>query len=249
MRSSLSTLMKNLALKALNLLLPHQCPLCLKTVEHQGICPPCWCELKFITAPFCACCGYPFGFESSGHATLCGACLQEKPPFDRAVSILTYTTESKKLLFAFKHGRRLILAPLFSRWLLTFGNRLFKDIDMVIPVPLHWSRLMKRRFNQSAVLARAVATTKQLSFQPTLLKRVRATPSQGRMTPAGRADNVRGAFALSPSDQAAIRGKKILLVDDVYTTGATVKACAKALRQAGAKEINVLTLMRVVREA
>lgn len=240
-----SSLFSGFCERVLNLALPHQCPLCHVPLEHQGMCAPCWADLTFITSPACARCGYPFGFRTSTEASLCGACLQESPPFDQSRSVFVYTNTSKKLLFAFKHGRRLMLAPLLVRWLLARGNGFFEGVDMLIPVPLHWSRLWKRRFNQSALLAQAMGDALDITCYPTLLKRVRPTPSQGHMTPVQRFENVQGAFRLSKEGKKLIQGKTVLLIDDVYTTGATVKTCAKTLRQAGAKKVKVLTLLRV----
>ncbi|MGL4825363.1 MAG: ComF family protein [Alphaproteobacteria bacterium] len=232
----------------LEFLLPHQCPCCLKRLERRGVCGTCWGRLRFITSPCCVRCGYPFSFEMAHEASLCGGCLKEAPPFSKALSVLAYNDVSKQLLFAFKRGRRLALVPLFSQWLVNRGASLFQGADLVVPVPLHWTRLWQRRFNQSAVLAKFVSEKTGIPSSPMALKRIRATPSQGLMARNQRFKNVEGAFQVSKKYKPSLKGKVVILLDDVHTTGATLNACAKILKKAGTKEIRVLTLTRTVRE-
>jgi ComF family protein len=232
----------------LELLLPHQCPCCLKRLEERGVCGTCWAKLRFITSPYCARCGYPFAFEMPHETNLCGGCLREDPPFSKALSVLTYNDVSKQLLFAFKRGRRLMLAPLFAQWLTNRGAPLFQGADCIIPVPLHWTRLWQRRFNQSAVLAKFISQQTGIPFAPLILKRLRATPSQGIMTHSQRFENVADAFQVSKKHTLYLKGKSILLLDDVHTTGATLHTCCQILKKAGAKDVRVLTLIRAARE-
>jgi ComF family protein len=159
---------------------------------------------------------------------------------------MRYDEASRTLILAFKHGDRLHLAPAFGAWLRRAGSELVAACDLAVPVPLHWTRLFARRYNQAAVLAHALHAAGGPPVGADWLVRQRRTPSQGKRNAAGRERNVRAAFALKPGRD--VHGKRLLLVDDVFTTGATVGECARVLRRAGAAEINVLTLARTVRQ-
>jgi ComF family protein len=222
---------------------PPQCPSCAAMVEAHGrLCAACWSQVRFIGDPRCACCGVPLAFDA-GPEALCLQCLSDRPAFDTARSVMLYDDFSKALVLKFKHGDRLDPAPEFARWMRRAGGETLDAADLVAPVPLHWSRLIARRYNQSAILARHLA--EGAAFVPDLLVRVRRTPSQGALGRKERARNVRGAFAVGPRHAAALAGKRVVLVDDVLTTGATVDACARILRKAGALRVDVLTLARV----
>ena len=194
-----------------------------------------------------AVCGYPFDFDP-GRDAQCAACLAKPPPFDCARAAMRYDAKSRDLLLAFKRADRLDLAPAFAKWLARAGREMLPGADLVVPVPLHRSRLWSRRFNQSAILGQRLARDAGVAFDPFVLERARATPSQGAMPSArARRRNVRGAFRVATGRRDALAGKTVLLVDDVFTTGATLGACARALRRAKAGKIYVLTLARVVR--
>jgi ComF family protein len=156
---------------------------------------------------------------------------------------------ARTLVHAFKYGDRLDLAPMMGRWMATAGHSLTAEADAIIPVPLHWRRYWARRFNQSALLAEAIAKASGVPLVLGALKRVKATPQQVGLSQSARALNVQGAFRVSPSGKATVVGHRLILVDDVITTGATVDACARALLRAGAAEVNVLTFARVVAAA
>jgi ComF family protein len=232
---------------ALDLLLPPQCLACREIVAEPGaLCGLCFAKLRFIAAPCCAACGLPFEFDPGGADALCGGCIRNRPAYDRARAVFRYDDASRGLILAFKHGDRLDAAPAFARWLARAGGELITEADTIAPVPLHWTRLFRRRYNQSALLANALARVSGRAVVPDLLRRHRRTPSQGGMGRAERVRNVRGAFALRPG--RVVAGKRILLIDDVLTTGATVEACATVLMKAGAAAVDVLTLARVVRD-
>ena len=228
-------------------ILPPRCLACGDIVGDPGaVCPSCWRAIDFIEAPMCDCCGLPFAYDS-GAGALCGACLADRPSFARARSVMTYDDASRPLVLAFKHADRTDVAPAFGRWLARAGMTLLEDADAIVPVPLHRRRLLARRYNQAALLARAVARVSAKPMLVDALVRRRATPSQGRMNRAQRTRNVQGAFAVRETRLGDVRGRRILLVDDVLTTGATLNACASAILHGGAAQVDALTLARVVR--
>lgn len=238
--------LRRLAKAALDLLLPPRCLKCGATVSDAGtLCAPCWAGITFLGAPCCACCGMPFDFDL-GEAGLCGACARARPAWERARAVMKYDEESRRLVLAFKHGDRLHLAPAFGQWLLRAGAELLGDADALVPVPLHWTRLFARRYNQSAVLAQALHAAGGPPAGVDWLVRRRRTPSQGKRNAAARQRNVQGAFRIRPGRE--VKGKRIVLIDDVFTTGATVGECARVLRRAGAARVDVLTLARTVRQ-
>ena len=231
--------------RLLDLLLPPRCLCCGVPVAVTGtLCTPCWRAVTFLSAPCCASCGYPFDFDI-GSGGLCGACMAEVPYFDRARAAMRYDDASRPLILALKHGDRLHLAPPLAQWMQRTGRELLADADLQLPVPLHWTRLFTRRYNQAAVLAHAIAKAGGPPVAADCLLRRRRTPSQGYKNPSARRRNVAGAFAVKHPDK--IRGKRVVLIDDVLTTGATVEECARVLKRAGAARVDVLTLARVVR--
>lgn len=232
----------------LDLLLPPRCLLCGVTVAAPGtLCAGCWRGITFLGAPCCACCGYPFDFDLGDHG-LCGACAAAPPVFDRARAAMRYDEASRHLVLALKHGDRLHLAPALAQWMRQSGGALLADADLLVPVPLHWTRLFARRHNQAAVLAHAIAKgSSSLAVSAECLIRRRRTPSQGKRSPVARRRNVAGAFAVRRAEE--VRGKRVVLVDDVFTTGATVEECARVLKRAGAARVDVLTVARVVRSS
>ncbi|HSR55416.1 MAG TPA: ComF family protein [Alphaproteobacteria bacterium] len=234
----------------LDLLLPHQCLKCGEVVGKDGaLCASCWSAIAFMAPPMCARCGYPFELDSGfgEEAGLCGACLRNPPPYDRARAVFRYDEQSRSLVLGLKHGDKTHGVPAFGAWLARAAGPLAAEADLVAPVPLHRWRLFRRRYNQAALLATAVSRAAGIACMPGLLTRVRATPSQGRLSRSRRRLNVRGAFAVAPGHRPAVEGRRVLLIDDVLTTGATVEAAARCLTKAGAGAVDVLTLARVVR--
>jgi ComF family protein len=230
-----------------DLILPPRCPVTGELVSVTGTLHAAyWQQLNFIQNPLCACCGLPFATpEAAG--TLCGACIADPPSFTVARSALYYDDASSPLILKFKHADRTLLAPLLAQWLAQSGQSFIAGANMIIPVPLHRWRLLKRRYNQAAELARALSRKTAIPWLPHVLQRQRATESQGHKSASERHDNVRNAFVIPQKDKARLKNKKVILVDDVYTTGATINACCKALHKAGVKEIVVLTLARVAK--
>jgi ComF family protein len=231
--------------RLLDLLLPPRCLSCGVTVPATGtLCTKCWRAVTFLGAPCCACCGYPFDFDV-GAGGLCGACMADAPRFDRARAAMRYDDASRSLILGLKHGDRLHLAPPLAQWMRRAGKEILLAADLQLPVPLHWTRLFARRYNQAAVLAHAIAKAGGPPVAVDCLTRRRRTPSQGHKNASARRRNVAGAFAVRHPDK--IRGKRVVLIDDVLTTGATVEECARVLKRAGAARVDVLTLARVVR--
>jgi ComF family protein len=232
---------------ALDTLLPPLCLSCSALVGEPGaLCATCWSKVSFLAPPLCARCGFPFEADA-GPDTLCGACLKRPPRYDRARAAFRYEDGSRGLVLAFKHGDRTDAAPAYGRWLARAGAELLADADFLAPVPLHRWRLFWRRYNQAALLAHAAGKASGRGVLPDLLIRRRNTPSQADRDARERRRNVAGAFALNERYRPFIRGRRVVLVDDVLTTGATVEACTRVLRLAGAERVDVLALARVVR--
>ncbi|MDG2482801.1 MAG: ComF family protein, partial [Alphaproteobacteria bacterium] len=186
--------------------------------------------------------------HAEGPGALCGGCLAHPPAFDLARSALRYNDMAAKLIIGFKRSDKLHHLAAFTQWLERAGESLIGGADMICPVPFHPTRLWRRRFNQSALLANALAKRTGKPAVPDLLIRRRATPSQGGLNRRQRIENLRGAIAVRAKRSGAVKGSSVLVIDDVMTTGATVDACAKALKRAGAVHVAVTTLARVVRE-
>lgn len=240
------------ARRAVDTILPPRCLGCGEMVATQGaVCPDCWGGIDFITSPMCMCCGLPFDYApdggDAGPEALCGACARQPPLFGRARSVMTYSDSSRRFVLAFKHADRTDAAPAWGAWLARAGADILADADLAVPVPLHRRRLIARRYNQAALMARELGRVANLPVFVDALVRTRATPSQGRMNRAQRERNVAGAFAVSPRRADILNGTSVVLVDDVMTTGATLTACIRPLLAAGVANVDVLTLARVTR--
>ena len=246
-RSAFPAWLRRAAEGATGLLLPRRCLACGTPVDGRGaLCASCWPAVRFLGPPFCCRCGYPFDYDP-GEGVLCGACMAQSPAYNRARAVFVYDDASRGPLLAFKHADRTDAAPGFARLMMQAASDLLPDTDLIVPVPLHRRRLVSRRYNQSALLSRSLASETGLTCVPDLLIRTRHTPSQGGLSASGRRRNVQGAFACRPLRADLVQGAHVLLVDDVFTTGATAETCCKTLLRAGAQAVDVLTLARVVR--
>ena len=230
-------------------ILPPLCLGCGEIIAQPGaLCSSCWPSYSFIAPPHCARCGVPFA-EDLGDAVECADCLAHAPRFHRARAALAYDDKSRRLILPFKHGDRTDLARACGAWMARAGAELLAEADLVAPVPLHWRRLFTRRYNQAQLLAARVAEHAGVRHVPDLLRRRRWTGSQAGLKAKERRRNVRLAFDVHPRWMGKLDGSRVLLVDDVLTTGATVDACVRVLERAGARHVDVLTLARVVRVA
>lgn len=230
----------------LDLFLPPRCLKCGKVISGEaGLCSDCFNEMEFITEPYCKKCGYPFEMAPDGKSRLCASCARHKAtPFRMLRSAVKYDEASKPLILAFKFMDHTDNAKVFASWL-KFAARdiLVQGVDVIVPIPLHYSRLIKRRYNQSALLARELSKLTGIPVNYDAVIRHRRTKPQVQFSGHARVKNVKGAFSIKKPEQ--IRGKRILLIDDVMTTGSTLKECALALRQAKAKSVDTVTVARV----
>lgn len=206
--------------------------------------PGLWSKLNFITGSQCARCGVPFEIAVESDQ-VCGACLADPPAYDRARAALIYGDVSRDLVLGLKYQGRRDGLGMLAGWMGSAGAELLADADLITPVPLHYFRLIRRGFNQSGWLAAALSRASGVRLSVDALKRIRATPIQGNLSADARRRNVQGAFRVRHSRLKLIKGKRVLLVDDVLTTGATTEACARTLKRAGAACVDVITLARV----
>lgn len=238
--------MLKLFTRIIDLLLPPRCLCCGKIVTgDSGLCPECFNEVNFITKPYCAKCGHPFDEAPSDKKMLCGSCAGGKhTPFRLSRSALHYDEASKNMLLSFKFTDKTENALVFAKWLKLAGEDIFKDgVDLIVPIPLHYTRLVKRRYNQSALLAKELGKLTGIKVDYTSVIRHRKTKPQVQFSGHARISNVKDAFSVKHPEK--IKGLRILLIDDVMTTGSTLKECASAMKKAGAKSVDTLTVARV----
>ena len=245
-RQGLVRRLRGLAGAALDLVYPPACAGCgVLLGSAAGLCPGCWSKLAFIERPYCEVLGTPFSHDL-GPGILSADAIANPPPFERLRSVALYDDLARSLVHSLKYRDRTDLAPMMAGWMLRAGDGAVEAADVIVPVPLHRLRLVWRKFNQAAELSRALAA---LSGTPVLIDAVRRTKRTRRqigLGPRARAENVRGAFSVTPAGREALFGRRVVLIDDVYTTGATVAAVTRALKRAGAEDVTVLTFARAL---
>jgi ComF family protein len=232
---------------ALDVLLPPTCLTCDEPVDAQGrFCARCFRKTDFVVEPFCRRCGVPFANAGQGGAErLCPACREDPPGFDRARAAFRYDWQARRMVLPFKHGDRTELANGLAIHMARAGAPLLADATLLVPVPLHRRRLFQRRYNQAALLARALGRRAARAVAADALRRVRATASLDAKSAGERAAELDGAIAVRPARLTRIAGQHVLLIDDVMTSGATANECARVLKAAGAVAVDVLVAARV----
>jgi ComF family protein len=244
-RSWPARLAARLGRKGLDVVYPAHCPGCgAATAEPGALCGPCWQSMPFITRPYCERLGTPFPVDYGG-ALLSPAAIADPPAFDRARAVALHQGVARAFVIRLKFSDRLDLAVSMGRLMHVAGGELLAGADALVPVPLHWTRLLWRRFNQAEALARAIAAECGVPVATDLLRRARRTPQQVGLTRAQRIANLQGAFKVPEAARPRIEGRALVLIDDTHTTGATLNAAARALRRAGAARIDVLTFSKV----
>jgi len=230
---------------ALDVALPTLCLSCREPVASEGLCADCWSRMSFIAPPYCPRLGIPFAYDP-GPGMLSMEAIADPPAYERARAAVRYDDIARSLVHALKYQDRVDLAPTMGRWMAHAGADLLRDADILIPVPLHWRRGWSRRYNQSGALARAIGRTANVDILRDALRRIRPTAQQIGLSRSERALNVQGAFKVAAERQPLIQGRRIVLIDDVLTSGATTDACARALLRARAAAVDVLVFARVV---
>ena len=230
---------------ALDIALPTLCVACREPVAGEGVCATCWAKLSFIAPPFCARLGIPFVYDP-GPGILSMQAIVDPPAYHRARAALRYDDVARTLVHQLKYHDRTDLAPAMGRWMARAGKELLDGADVLVPVPLHWRRGFSRRFNQSGALTRAISRQSGVPVSRDALRRIRPTEHQIGLSRKERATNVQGAFRVAPEHRGEVQGRRVILVDDVLTSGATADACARALLRAKAAQVDVLVFARVV---
>jgi ComF family protein len=229
----------------LDIALPTLCVACREPVAGEGVCSACWASLSFIAEPYCPRLGIPFAYDP-GPGLLSMQAIADPPAYRRARAAVRYDDVARTLVHALKYHDRTDLAPSMGRWMARAGRELLDEADLLVPVPLHWRRGWSRRFNQAGALAGAIARHSGVPVARDALRRIRPTEHQVGLSRAERASNVQGAFQVAKERRAEIHGRRVILVDDVLTSGATTDACARALLRAKARQVDVLVFARVV---
>ena len=229
-----------------DLFYPPTCAGCgVRTGSHRSLCPSCWRGVRFIERPYCEVMGSPFSHDL-GAGILSAEAIAELPPFDRLRSAAVHDRTVRDLVHGLKYRDSLDLAPMMAAWMLRASDGAVAACDGLIPIPLHRSRLISRKYNQAAELARHLGKLSGKPLMPATLVRVKRTAQQVGLSANARKENVRGAFAIGRGRDNDVFGRRIVLIDDVYTTGATVAAAARVLKKAGAADITVLTFARAL---
>jgi ComF family protein len=245
-RGLIASALGRVARSLADIVVPPVCLACHTPLARQHeVCGACWRQIRFIRQPLCDRLGLPMPF-GTGEGMVSAAAIANPPAYNRARAVAAYDGVMRELIHGFKYADRHDACLLFGTWLVSAAAPLLPGITMIVPVPLAWSRLVRRQFNQAAILAQETSRLTGLPYAPHVLRRIRATRSQVGLSRFERGRNVSGSFAVAPRHRARLQGASVLLIDDVITTGATVNACARVLLAAGAQRVDVLALALVV---
>jgi ComF family protein len=232
--------------QAADFLFPPGCPGCgRRMTQHGALCTTCWQDTRFIERPYCEVLGTPFTHDL-GAGFLSAQAIADPPVFSRLRAVCTFEGTGRSLVHALKYRDHTELAPMMAGWMARAGKELIESAEAIVPVPLHRWRLFSRRFNQAADLARALSEATGRPMLADALRRRRRTAQQVGLDRAAREVNMKGAFEVTPEGKSDVFGRRILLIDDVYTTGATVSAATRALKRAGATDVDVLTFAMAI---
>ncbi|MBR1735050.1 MAG: ComF family protein [Alphaproteobacteria bacterium] len=226
-----------------NLLFSSKCACCNRLVDNQGLCADCWSKINWISEPKCRICGAPFVFEVD---QICAACLANKPYFDKAVSVFVYNERSKSMILKFKHQDATYMYEYLANLMYKTAVNEISQSDVIVPVPVSFIKRLKRKYNQSELLACELRRLSNIAYEPRVLKKIKQTMPQEGLSGKARRKNVIGSFGIDKKFENSIADKNVLLIDDVFTTGATVNECAKVLKEHKAKTVKVITLARVI---
>ena len=229
-----------------DILFPSRCGICECLLDSEGLCPDCWSKIRWISEPRCCICGQPFTTEMESVDFVCAQCASKKPYFDKAVSVFVYDDFSKKIILKFKHSDATYLAKMLTQWMFRAATLEIESSDLIIPVPIHFTKRLKRKYNQSELLAKKISDISNVKYEPRILDKIKQTSPQEGLSGNQRRKNVIGSFGVNEKYKHLLENKRILLIDDVFTTGSTVNECAKVLKKHSAKEIIVLTIARVI---
>jgi ComF family protein len=246
-----ATALRAIGARGLDILYPPACLACRKaTAAHHALCPACWGETRFIERPYCERLGTPFAQDMRAPGLISPEAMADPPVFGRARAVVRYDDgPARRLVHRLKYSDRLELARPMGAWMARSGAEILSEADLIVPVPLHRFRLLSRRFNQAATLAHCVSEACAVPVDTEALVRVKQTPPQVGLSRPQRAGNVQGAFRVPEDAKPRLYGMRIVLVDDVLTSGATANAASRALLRGGARSVDVLVFARVVTNA
>lgn len=237
---------KPVANRLLDIIYPPRCIMCMGNVHENGnICATCWGDVNFISDPQCELCGFPFDFDTQIEL-ICAGCMKEKPRFAKARAVFLYDDASRKMITSFKYNDRTENRTAYARWMARVGADMLKDADILVPVPIHFGKLFLRKYNQAGILAQELVKISGGRCILNALIRKRYTKTQAGFNRNLRFKNIKGAFAVNQKHLSKLQNKKILLIDDVITTGATAEECTKILLKAGVAKVEVLTLAKTL---